>query len=1388
MKPFYTFLIVILVAGFSESLVAQEFNPDRLKRLAERAEGVAERQKEAAIEYARENDIPVRRVLEDGTVIEIQKLDENGHPQYYTTHNEDAAASVKADKLYSGGGLGLSVTGAGYSDVGEWDGGKVLNTHQEFGNRITLGDGASSVSDHATHVAGTIIAAGIDNSAQGMAPDAELTTHDWGNDDSEMASAASNGLEISNHSYGYLRGWSYDGDAGEWKWYGDESISSEEDYKFGFYSNGSQSWDQIAYNAPNYLIVKSAGNDRGDGPGSDPSTAEQDGGDNGYDCIGTRGVAKNLLTVAAVKDVTNYTGPESVEMSSFSSWGPADDGRIKPDIAANGVSLYSTTSGSNSSYGTKSGTSMSSPNTTGVATLLQKHYRNTHGGSSMTAASLKGLITTTASEAGEHTGPDYKFGWGLLNAEKAAQVITRDNAGESVIQEKTLNGGDTFTRDITLGDQSAKITIAWTDPAGNPVSAQLDPRDPMLVNDLDLKVKGPNDQVFYPWSLDPDNPDAAATNNGENDVDNVEQVFIENPTPGQYTLIIDHEGSLTNGAQDYSIIIDNIGDQKKVHFSGYEVDDDNLTSSGDDDGKVEPGETIELPVKLANNTINDLNGVSATLSTNDPSITNISDDYENYGDIDAGGSAFCQFDYDFTVDSTAPYKEVEFYLNITDGNQTWVDTFTVPIHGPVVHSDHEIDDDNNTSSGNDDGKIDPGETIELPVELTNNTSNNLSNVNATISANDPHVTNISDDYENYGDINSGESAWATFDYDFTIDPDCPEKDIQFVLDINADNGSWTDTITLHVEGQATYADHEIDDDNSTSSGNDDGIVDAGEKIELPVQIANLTDDTLSSPSATLSTDDPYITDISDSYENYDDIPSGDSAWCGFDYDFTVHEDAPSKNVTFKLEINANGETWTDSFDIAVNGSNNIAYTDHEIDDDEFVSDGDDDSKVEPGETIELPLRLGNFSTTEMTNVSADLSTNDPVITNISDSQENFGTIAAGDSAWTEFDYDFTVAHDAPEKEVEFVLNITADAGSWTDTFTIDVHGEVDYLSHEIDDDQFTSDGNDNSKVEPGEKIELPLQLVNNNSSRFTNVSAELSTDDTLITNISDANENYGDIASGDSSWCEFDYDFTVDSAAPQTRITFTLNITSDNHSWTDTFSVKVHGPVGYAAHEVDDDQSTSDGDDDSKVEPGEKIELPVQLVNKSITDLSGVSADLSTNDPNITNISDDYETFGNISGNDSAWTQFDYDFTVDSSCPEKDIEFYLDITSDAGQTWKDTFTVHVYDPNSSQPNPESKEQTTSKADEPESSNVDVAVYPNPTAGKVSLSIENSEDAELDMCILSTNGQRVLCDQLEPGTGGGDYERQFDLSGEAKGVYFLKITGNNTQSIKRIVVQ
>ncbi|MHB2149696.1 S8 family serine peptidase [Calditrichota bacterium LG25] len=566
--------IVLLVFFISYGLSQVETNVDALLRFAREKQQEWLILREEAEAFARSNGLPIRQVFPDGTIIEIQRL-ERGIPIYYITENADAAITTRANTLWPGGSLGLSVTGSGYSALGEWDGGAVLTTHQEFGTRVTQKDSPSSTSSHATHVAGTMVAAGVQAQAKGMAYEAQLDAYDWNSDDAEMSSAAAAGLQISNHSYGYITGW-YQDSYGSWHWYGDVSVDQNESYNFGFYDSQAQSWDQIAYDAPYYLIVKSAGNDRNDtapaagtththnGSGSYTDTHYDDNWDNGgFDLLRSASVAKNVLTIGAVADMTEYIDASSVIMSSFSSWGPTDDGRIKPDIVANGVGLYSSVATSTTSYDTYSGTSMASPNAAGTLVLLQQHYQNTHSGSSMRAATLKALVIHTADEAGDYTGPDYKFGWGLLNAKRAAQLIT-DDTKQNVIDEQSINDGGSYTRTITAsGNTPLKVTIVWTDPPGTPVAASLDPTDPMLVNDLDLRLTH-NGVTYYPWKLDVSNPGAAATNNSENNIDNVEQVYIENPEAGSYTITVDHDGTLTNGSQAFSIIISGIDEYTSV--------------------------------------------------------------------------------------------------------------------------------------------------------------------------------------------------------------------------------------------------------------------------------------------------------------------------------------------------------------------------------------------------------------------------------------------------------------------------------------------------------------------------------------------------------------------------------------------------------------------------------------------------------------------------------------------------------------------------------------------------------------------------------------------------------------------------------------------------------
>jgi hypothetical protein len=594
-RLFITFLLMAsMINGFSQNKQAQamekvmrETNIDALKELSFDLKLKELERLERARQLATKNNWVWKKRDEKGNLMHLVGATKHGRPLYYVAYNDTAAETVSTDEVWPGGSAGLTLDGTGMT-AGEWDGGGVRTTHQEFNNtgspRVIQNDIPEEISDHATHVAGTILAGGVLAEVKGMAYNAELLAHDWFSDESEMANAAAAGLLISNHSYGYVAGWD-----GWCFWHGDSTnVSDEEDWRFGFYGEECAALDAMAFNAPYYLICKAAGNDRGDGKYCHYYTNEThplDGGDEGYDCIGWKGNAKNILTVAAVKSMPGgYTGnPADVIMTDFSSWGPSDDGRIKPDISANGYKMKSSVGTGDSDYDIYSGTSMATPSATGSLLLLQEHFSELYG-AFMKSATLKALAIHTADEAGPNVGPDYMFGWGLLNTQKAADVISKKD-DQAFIDEISLADGETYTFEVNAtGVEPLIATIVWTDPAGNPVStdvlspALLDPSDKMLVNDLDMTVtENATSSVAYPYMLNRDVPAAAATT-GDNDVDNVEKIFIANPSNGTYTITISHEGAITEGPQAFSLIVTGVSNGKAVVNTGA-IEDITLNSA-----------------------------------------------------------------------------------------------------------------------------------------------------------------------------------------------------------------------------------------------------------------------------------------------------------------------------------------------------------------------------------------------------------------------------------------------------------------------------------------------------------------------------------------------------------------------------------------------------------------------------------------------------------------------------------------------------------------------------------------------------------------------------------------------------------------------------------------
>jgi len=373
------------------------------------------------------------------------------------------------------------------------DGGAIYS-HSDFNGRLSIVDN-DAIDSHPTHVAGTIGSAlsinDNDGNTGGMAELVHLYSYSYNVDGNNppvietdytvdyVNAVTMRSAFIINNSWGHV-------------------FNQQNKSLLGDYSSSAQDIDDFIYDYydNDVLLTKSAGNYR--------EIFYQDC--DGYYTMDDLSCTKNTVVVGSV----GITEADN-EISYFSSCGPADDGRIKPDVVADGFELTSTIFVDNEgqyadSYSDNDscghineqdheptcrkywkGTSMSCPVVTGISALIHQAYKDTNS-EFPTADIVKALLCNYAKDLGK-PGPDFSYGFGLADAKACIDAIFNYDGSEGGHIQKGVIGetGDYLQYQFELPEdldasETVKVTLVWIDPPGNPASANA------IVNDLDLSI------------------------------------------------------------------------------------------------------------------------------------------------------------------------------------------------------------------------------------------------------------------------------------------------------------------------------------------------------------------------------------------------------------------------------------------------------------------------------------------------------------------------------------------------------------------------------------------------------------------------------------------------------------------------------------------------------------------------------------------------------------------------------------------------------------------------------------------------------------------------------------------------------------------------------------
>lgn len=441
--------------------------------------------------------------------------------------NDNCRILTQAD-LVQAAPYGLDGTGV---NVLLYDGGTAWPDHPDFGGRVVVRD-ASGLSSHATHVAGTVGGNGkaSDGQYRGVAPGVAIQSYGFeydgagvflysnpGDIEADYREAVqAYGAEIANNSIGAN--------------VARNGFPCELEGSYGVTSAVIDAIVAGSLGSP-MRIVWAAGNERSSGRCG-----------NAYATISPPAPAKNHIAVGAVNSNDD-------SMSWFSSWGPTDDGRLRPDVVAPGCQangdLGVRSTGTDGGYAVLCGTSMAAPAVTGVcALLLQDHKRLYPGTPLPTNAMLKAILVHTAADLGA-VGPDYQTGYGSVRAREAIDLLRSGSFRQGILSQGESKA---FLVQVEPGTTSLKATIAWDDPAAAVNTI------PALVNDLDLVAISPSGaQVHYPWTLDPANPGLEASRIQPDRLNNLEQVRVDGPEPGLWMIRV-RGYAVPMGPQAFSLV------------------------------------------------------------------------------------------------------------------------------------------------------------------------------------------------------------------------------------------------------------------------------------------------------------------------------------------------------------------------------------------------------------------------------------------------------------------------------------------------------------------------------------------------------------------------------------------------------------------------------------------------------------------------------------------------------------------------------------------------------------------------------------------------------------------------------------------------------------------